>query len=417
MSTADTTPVPETPAAADVQPLQPPEPVAAVSTVNAPKLVEIDSQTAGQLDAKATEFANAVATLDIHSEAFASKMKAITDMGGDDIRAAASVSNRLLDKPTRAMEQGVFDSKSNVSKSLVELRRTVEDLDPGDKKLFSSAGLLSKIPFLGNDIRDYFAKYQSSQTHLNAIIDALFSGQDELRKDNASIEQEKSELWATMQRLRQYVYLAQQLDTELESRIATIEAADPERAKVLKEDGLFYVRQKLQDLLTQLAVSAQGYMALDMIRRNNLELVKGVDRATTTTVSALRTAVIVSQALADQKLVLDQIGALNTTTSDMIASTSELLKEQGGKVHEQAASSTVDVEKLKTAFKNIYAALDAIDTYKVAALGTMQQTVTALQAELAQASTHLERIQTRDEGGTPGATPPGSAAPKGELAL
>src|SRR5262245_64362370 len=121
-----------------------------------------------------------------------------------------------------------------------------------------------------------------------------------------------------MQRLRQYVYLAQHLDSSLSAKIAGIEAADPERAKALKEDGLFYVRQKVQDLLTQLAVSAQGYMALDMIRRNNVELIKGVDRATTTTVSALRTAVIVSQALADQKLVLDQITALNTTTSNMI---------------------------------------------------------------------------------------------------
>ena len=71
------------------------------------------------------------------------------------------------------------------------------------------------------------------------------------------------------------------------------------------------MRQKRQDLLTQLAVSVQGYLALDLIRRNNVELIKGVDRATTTTISALRTAVIVAQALSDQKLVLDQITALN----------------------------------------------------------------------------------------------------------
>ncbi len=45
--------------------------------------------------------------------------------------------------------------------------------------------------------------------------------------------------------------------------------------------------------MTQLAVAVQGYMALDLIRRNNLELIRGVDRAQTTTVAALRTAVIV----------------------------------------------------------------------------------------------------------------------------
>ncbi|MEJ7697304.1 MAG: toxic anion resistance protein [Candidatus Limnocylindrales bacterium] len=106
---------------------------------------------------------------------------------------------------------------------------------------------------------------------------------------------------------------------------------------MLKEDMLFSVRQKHQDLLTQLAVSVQGYLALDVIRRNNLELIKGVQRATTTTVSALRTAVIVARALADQKLVLDQITALNTTTSNLIESTSEMLRHQSGQINEQAA--------------------------------------------------------------------------------
>ena len=192
-------------------------------------------------------------------------------------------------------------------------------------------------------MRDYFDRYQSSQKNLDAIINALYEGQDELRRDNADIEQEKVNLWSIMGRLRQYVYLGQQLDAQLSARIASIEATDPERAKVLKEDLLFPVRQKVQDLLTQLAVSVQGYLALDLIRRNNVELIKGVDRATTTTVSALRTAVIVAQALGDQKLVLDQITALNTTTGDLIASTGKMLRQQSADISQQASSATVDV--------------------------------------------------------------------------
>ena len=173
--------------------------------------------------------------------------------------------------------------------------------------------------------------------HINAIIVSLYDGQDELRRDNADIEQEKANLWAAMGRLRQYAYLAEQLDKGLTAQIAQIEATDPDRAKVLKDDLLFPVRQKRQDLLTQLAVSVQGYLALDLIRRNNVELIKGVDRATTTTVSALRTAVIVAQALSDQKLVLDQITALNQTTGTLIESTSEMLKQQSAEISEQAS--------------------------------------------------------------------------------
>ena len=129
---------------------------------------------------------------------------------------------------------------------------------------------------------------------------------------------------------------------------------------------LFYARQKHQDLLTQLAVSIQGYLAIDLVKKNNLELIKGVDRATTTTIAALRTAVIVAQALANQKLVLDQIDALNTTTSKLIESTSQLLATQSVEINKQAASSTVSIDSLKAAFANVYQSMDAIDTFKTA---------------------------------------------------
>jgi uncharacterized protein YaaN involved in tellurite resistance len=69
------------------------------------------------------------------------------------------------------------------------------------------------------------------------------------------------------------------------ARPAELQGQDPEKARVVREEMLFYLRQKVQDLQTQLAVSIQGYLALDVVRKNNLELIKGVDRASTTTIS------------------------------------------------------------------------------------------------------------------------------------
>ena len=150
---------------------------------------------------------------------------------------------------------------------------------------------------------------------------------------------EKQNLWDSMGRLNQYVYIAERLDARLTAEIATLEATDAEKATALKQDVLFYVRQKHQDLLTQLAVSIQNYLAIDITIKNNIELIKGVDRASTTTISALRTAVIVAQALGNQKMVLDQITALNTTTSNLIQSKSEMLRDNSVKIQEQAASA------------------------------------------------------------------------------
>jgi len=378
--------------------LDAPAPVAPVAPAQATSEVPISAADKAKLDAMVSGYVTAVSSLDTHSQAFTDKVQDVSKLGDEDIRASASVSNRLLDKPLAAMQNGGLTDTSSVSKSLLSLRREVEDLDPSKQgDLLSPHKLLGLLPFgAGNKLEDYFEKYRSSQHQLDSIITSLYHGQDELQQDNASIDQEKVNLWGVMSRLRQYAYLAQALDTALSAKIATIATSDPERAKVLQEDMLFYVRQKNQDLLTQLAVSVQGYLALDVIRRNNLELIKGVQRATTTTVSALRTAVIVAQALVDQKLVLDQITALNTTTSNLIESTSVLLHQQSGAINEQAASATVDLAKLQAAFNNIYATMDEIDTFKVAALDTMQKTVTALSAEITKSQAYLDRVRSNE---------------------
>ena len=80
-----------------------------------------------------------------------------------------------------------------------------------------------------------------------------------------------------------------------------------------------------------------------------------------------------SQALSRQRLVLDQITALNTTTSNMIESTSQQLRMQGTDINQQAASSTIDIAKLQAAFDNVFQTMDALDTFKLQALDAMSQ--------------------------------------------
>jgi uncharacterized protein YaaN involved in tellurite resistance len=391
--------------------LIPPQPVPVVTETDADAMVKVDAATSSKIDGMVGDYVKSLASLDPHSQDFSSKVNAIHSMGNDEIRQSASVSNRLLDKPVKAMESGPFSKSATVSKSLVDLRHTVEDLDPSRQGLMNPKHLFGLIPF-GSRLRDYFARYQSAQGHLNAIIQALYRGQDELRKDNAAIEQEKVNIWDIKGKLEQYIYLAGKLDAAMAAQIDTIGQTDLERAKTLREDVLFYVRQKRQDLLTQLAVNVQGYLALELVRKNNLELIKGVDRATTTTVSALRTAVIVAQALTNQKLVLSQISALNETTGNLIESTSAMLKEQSGQIHEQAASATINVERLQAAFANIYATMDMIDAYKLQALDSMQKTIDALSTEVQKSQSYLERARN-----APASAAVTAGGARGELAI
>ena len=196
-----------------------------------------------------------------------------------------------------------------------------------------------------------------------------------------------------MQRLEQMIHVSKALDAGLEAKAMDLESLEPDKAKAVRETALFYTRQRLNDLLTQMAVTVQGYLALDLVKKNNIELMKGVERAGTTTVAALRTAVTVAQAMTNQRLVLNQITALNTTTANIIESTSELLKHQTAEIHKQAASSTIPVDTLKRAFQNIYQTMDAIDTFKSQALVSMKNTVDALSDEVEKSRGYIARAE------------------------
>jgi uncharacterized protein YaaN involved in tellurite resistance len=403
-STTPTAPAATTaaaPTAAGGLVLSPPAPVPAVPEEQAAGAIPVDDATKTALQQKAEAFANELAAIDVRSPEFTKKIDTITSMGDKDLRASANVSSRMLDRPAAVIKAnkggGGADAQTRVANTLVDLRMTVTELDPNRADLGGPKKILKWLPG-GDKIQRYFAKYESAQSHLNAIIKSLESGQDELRKDNAAIETEKANMWTTMGKLSEYQQLAAALDEAVTRKVAELEAAGrADEANTLKSDALFAIRQRRQDIMTQMAVSVQGYMALDLVRKNNVELIKGVDRAQTTTVSALRTAVIVSQALSRQKLVLDQITALNETTSNLIESTSNQLKIQGAQINQQAASSTVDIQKLQAAFDNVFQTMDAIDTFRSQAVDSMSQTVTALEGQIERAKPYLERTR-RGEG-------------------
>jgi len=400
------------------QPLQPPAGAESVLTLTAPPPPQAVTATAAPrlapaveatalpgLDAKVETYIGSLMAAEPRSPEFAAKATDVRSMGDEDIRRAAESSNRLLKSPVRALQEGGLSEGSKVGSTLRELRRTVEDLDP--KEASGPKKFLGMIPF-GDRLNDYFRQYQSAQTHIDAILHALRDGQDELGKDNGALNLEKQQLWEAMGRLNQYVYVAERLDARLSAGIADMEPINPEKAKALRDDVLFYVRQKHQDLLTQLAVSIQNYLAIDIVIKNNIELMKGVDRASTTTISALRTAVMVAQALGNQKLVLDQITALNTTTSSMIERTSEMLRDNSVAIQQQAAAATIGLPELQAAFQNIYATMDAIDSFKVEALDNMAATIGTLETEVGKSREYLDRVERQNPQVTRGALDLGS---------
>ena len=226
--------------------------------------------------------------------------------------------------------------------------------------------------------------------------------------DNAAIDTERANLWKTMHKLEQMVAHLQE-PRHSSSRTRPPSSTRPTRPRPRRSArrALFYTRQRTTDLLTQMAVTVQGYLALDLVKKNNVELVKGVDRASTTTVAALRTAVTVAQAMTNQKLVLEQISALNTTTAGMIDTTGEMLKHPDrARSTSRPLRSTIPLETLQRAFQNIYDTMDQIDRFKLEALDNMKQTVDTLGHEVEKSKGYIARAEGVNQGRLESATSP-----------
>ena len=126
---------------------------------------------------------------------------------------------------------------------------------------------------------------------------------------------------------------------------------DPAKAKALRESALFYVRQRTQDLLTQMAVSVQGYLGAPIwSRRTIVELVKGRrPRQHHHRPARCAPAVTVAQAMTNQRAGAWQDHALNRPPATSSEFDQHLLREQTAQIHEQAASSTIPLETLAIA--------------------------------------------------------------------
>jgi uncharacterized protein YaaN involved in tellurite resistance len=382
--------------------LDAPEAVAVVAPEAAAGLVPLSDTQKTELEKRVDGFVSSLIAQDANSPEFGKQVDRLANLGQQQIAEAAGQSNRFLDRPVKAM-----DKDNGIGADLTQLRRTVEDLDPSKRgDLMTRKKMFGILPF-GNKARDYFDSYKSAQGHISTILKSLANGKDELLRDNAAIDTERKSLWEAMGKLEQMIHMSKLLDARLEAAAIELDTADPAKAKAIRETALFYTRQRTTDLLTQMAVSVQGYLALDLVKKNNIELLKGVDRASTTTVSALRTAVTVAQALTGQKLVLDQITALNTTTANVIDATGTMLRVQTAEIHKQAASSTIPVETLKQAFQNIYQTMDSIDTFKMQALESMKTTVTTLSSEVEKSKGYIARAEgmAQIEGKTRAAEP------------
>ncbi|KRE48882.1 toxic anion resistance protein [Paenibacillus sp. Soil724D2] len=294
------------------------------------------------------------------------------DTFGVDTMKLSSSKNALLQVSVGNLSKAGEDG-GQVAKGLADLHTQIKDLDPSLVD-FAKTGILGKF---FSPIRSYFLKYEKADGIIAEIIVSLDKGKSTLKNDNTTLEFEQQSLRELSKKLRKEIQLGALMDESIEVQIETakIRNEDPEKIRFITEEILFPLRQRVMDLQEMLVVNQQGIMAMELVIRNNRQMMRVVDRSKTVTISALKISVMVASALYNQNIALKKVELLNQVTSNLITATSRMLNEQGTEIHKKSIESNISVDTLKQAFTDVISALDSISSYKQEALPKMRETI------------------------------------------
>lgn len=341
-----------------------------------------------ELARQADQVVDTLLSVDPQSASSVGAQRQVFEKMGTELQRESARRSAMLKQPVDKLYQQATEG-GDVANALVDLKVKVEELDPGQFDFESGwmTRTLGRLPFVGTPMKRYFTRYESSRTVLDAIVRSLKLGRDQLLRDNLTLTDDQQAMRAVSEKLEKAIKLGQLIDARLTAKLERELTPGDTRHTFVQTEWLFPLRQRIQDLQQQLIVNQQGVLSIDLIVKNNNELSRGVERAVNVTVSALQVAVTLALALANQRITLERVQAVNETTDKLIASSAEKLRTQGAEIHKMAASTQLNMDTLKKAFADIRAALDDVSRFRQEALPQMAANI----AELDKLSTEAAR--------------------------
>jgi len=365
-----------------------PEVITPIEPPQALEAVPLKPETANLVDEQVQRFIDALEKEDLHSEPFKARLDSAFQLGRQEISFAASLMQ------TGLMQRNFVGAADTPAyKAISAIRSQLDELNPGkDGDLLQPRKLLGLIPF-GNKLEAYFRKFESAASQLQTSMSQLYAAKDDIQKDVIDIEASRGKLWAAMQSLAAAARFARTLDSRLAERVEALRAVDPMRAKALEQEVLFYARQNLADIQTQQAVSVNGYLALDVLKKTGREMMIGCDRVATTGMSALAVAQTVARATGNQIEVMQMLKGVNATIGTLINQTGTALNQHVEQTAEFAANPMLGIEQIQSMFDQTFQAMDAMDSFRAKAIETMGSNNKLIEAQLQRADGYIDRVR------------------------
>ncbi|KMS56653.1 hypothetical protein V474_14850 [Novosphingobium barchaimii LL02] len=218
-------------------------------------------------------------------------LAAIETLGRQAIRDASQASGRL---------ERSTSSTTSAQSVLLELQAFAETFEaPAPRRrLWFSARVEDKTPDPAN---------------LNTLVASLERERDAIARTLIGIEGDRAKLQLADDALDHALQLIRACGLAAESAARELALSKPPQALFLRETVPARLLAREQDLLTQIAVTRQGILALQLVADGQTALAQAIDRARDTSVAALRTALAARQAVTGSQDLTRQAQALEST--------------------------------------------------------------------------------------------------------
>lgn len=315
------------------------------------------------------------------------------DQIGQATQTKSAYTSQMLDEPIRRIAS--TEDGGPVANAMVDLKVTVDGIIPSKFNILAPGSLgrmFTWIPGVGITLNKYFTKFQSCDGVINSIVHTMRQGTDQLVRDNDILKEDQIAMRAITIELEKYVLATRLLDEKLSTEVENLPNDDAKR-RFIEEEVIFPLRQRTMDLQQQLAVNQQAVIAIEVLIRNNRELIRGVNRCENVTITALKTAVSICIGLTHQKMVLSTIQKVDETTEELITYGAQTLRTQGVAIQKQASSQNISIQTLTKSLEEVSAAIDDVSNFRREALPQMKQSVTDMRHLTDQAEEVIQKME------------------------
>ncbi|WP_415890881.1 toxic anion resistance protein [Neptuniibacter sp. SY11_33] len=249
-----------------------------------------------------------------------------------------------------------LDGKSPTGERLVELRTTMDELNPHS---LHNSWWFSWMPtgIKRKAIARFVGKYQPMQSHVNAIFDGLRNGKDELLESSLTLEHQYNEVLAAKKEIESEIYVGEYFIQELEKRQAEQPTDDPQEKQKI-ESVKNQAMRRIRDLRTMEQAAVQFFISIEQTIATNALLGEQIDSALLVGPMVMTNALQIQAALAKQKSVQEAVDQFQSGLGDMMAQNAAATNQAAQSIGDMYNSPVIAIEKLEEGFDQLMAAVN-----------------------------------------------------------